>query len=101
MKKVCVTCREVLHVKGDFVTCGYVTLGQVVWYKGSNMAFFSEFGPPPPLPFFAQMSTFFHCLFFETELDIKYKDPFSVLASFVSCFLGASRLVSAKVKKKG
>ena len=38
MKKVCVTCREVLHVKGDFVTCGYVTLGQVVWYKGSNMA---------------------------------------------------------------
>ena len=48
MKKVCVTCREVLHVKGDFVTCGYVTLGQVVWYKGSNMAFFFRIWTPSP-----------------------------------------------------
>ena len=79
--------RRGVACKGRFCDLsGYVTLGQVVWYKGSNMAFFSEFGPPPPLPFFAQMSTFFHCLFFETEFDIRYKDAFSVHASFVSCF---------------
>ena len=79
---------------------GYVTLVQVVWYEGSNMAIsFQKL--PPLLPLFDHMATFIHCLFFETQLDIRYKDAFSLHASFVSCFFGASRLVSAKVKKKG
>ena len=56
---------------------------------------------PPLLPLFDHMATFIHCLFFETQLDIKYKDPFFVHASFVFCFLGTSSLVSAKVKIKG
>ena len=93
--------RRGVACKGRFCDLsGYVTLGQAVWYEGSNMAFLFR-NNTPPLPLFDQMATFIHCLFFETELDIKYKDPFSVHASFVSCFLGASRLVSAKVKKKG